>query len=1053
MQSPAPSEFFEGIKFNYSFYTTGDTKVTIEYVNNNFLKCVGYAYSRAISTSFNGILYALGGINTTDIIATGTITANLFQGSGAQITNLNASNISAGTLAVARGGTGLSTLALGQLLIGNDTNPITQSANLIWDITNNNLGIGKNPAQKLDVNGTIAATLFSGSGASLTGLTEGQIPVLTAAKIPSLDAATKLTGTIDNARLTSAISVTSFAGDDASITAINATNIGTGTINNARLPAAISVTSFAGDGASITNVNATNITGTIGVANGGTGVTTFGMNRILYGSGGNGAIATLADLTFDGSTLTCYGEFATYKGITWINNQNSRLSRALTANNFTTGAAIGDIVLSSDAKLHLVGGSTGTQAPALTVDAVNNIGIGKTNPSATSKLDIVGTTTMTNTTTLNLDIVKTSTTTGDVLNMRYDATNGIRYQQAYVAVNDVKYNIIQKANNVDINVLTIYKGNVGIGNTAPAATDKLSVTGNTKTTGTATIDTNLVVGGSAGIVGTSQFTGNMGIGKASDTTLKLDVLGNAAISGTTTTGTLRATNIGIGITNPTTSSIEIVRPVTTTTDLINMRYDLNNGLRIQQAYVAANDIKQIFIQKNNNVDTAAMIIYKGNVGIGNTTPLGLLHLGDASKANNDGHIILAKCTTVGSTRICKIGYNNSFEFVIGDIGGGNTLSTWIEQFKINYNAPANSLAIGSGGEVSTIGNKIGISGASPTLYLRHTNSAYRSAMVHCNGNTFYILTAPYGGTITQDNWATVGSGRWPLTIDLTNNNAVFGGNVNCTSFNSTGYIYCDGTFQARGNCYFQQDLWHLDGNANNRFYFASSACTYFQSGTGSLGRVYEFRNSIGQDVAHVEGYYFYCYGPGSLSDRRIKRDIEEINDETALNMILLVQPTTYYYRDEARNKGNGKVYGFIANQIQEVIPDAVMITKDIIANIYKTCLVYNKREIYYSIPQDVEIDTEVSILNKEGGDKGKRYKIKEIYEDHFVIDEDFDGDECFVFGYCVNDLHGLDKSYIYTLNVCATQELHRRMEAQDKRIKELETKLEKLILLSVINNN
>jgi hypothetical protein len=69
-------------------------------------------------------------------------------------------------------------------------------------------------------------------------------------------------------------------------------------------------------------------------------------------------------------------------------------------------------------------------------------------------------------------------------------------------------------------------------------------------------------------------------------------------------------------------------------------------------------------------------------------------------------------------------------------------------------------------------------------------------------------------------------------------------------------------------------------------------------------------------------------------------------------MILQIQPTTYYYRDEARNRGNGKVYGFIAQQIKEVIPDAVHTTQEIITNIYKTCLVYNKREIYHSIPQD-----------------------------------------------------------------------------------------------------
>jgi hypothetical protein len=95
MQSPVPSEYFENIKFNYSFYTAGDTNVTLEYVNNNFLKCTGYAYSRAISTSFNGIIYALGGI----------------EGSGVGLTNLNASNISTGILNEAR----IPTLAIGKI--------------------------------------------------------------------------------------------------------------------------------------------------------------------------------------------------------------------------------------------------------------------------------------------------------------------------------------------------------------------------------------------------------------------------------------------------------------------------------------------------------------------------------------------------------------------------------------------------------------------------------------------------------------------------------------------------------------------------------------------------------------------------------------------------------------------------------------------------------------------------------------------------------------------------------------------------------------------------
>ena len=91
------------------------------------------------------------------------------------------------------------------------------------------------------------------------------------------------------------------------------------------------------------------------------------------------------------------------------------------------------------------------------------------------------------------------------------------------------------------------------------------------------------------------------------------------------------------------------------------------------------------------------------------------------------------------------------------------------------------------------------------------------------------------------------------------------------------------------------------------------------------------------------------------------------------------------------------------------------------------------------------IDTEVSI-------KDKRYKIKEIYDDHFVIDEDIEGDEVFVYGYMIKDFHIIDKDSIFTLNVCATQELHRRMEAQnviiksqDEHIKELEEKVQRLL--------
>ena len=63
----------------------------------------------------------------------------------------DAGNMNAGTLAVARGGTGVGTLASGRLLVGNGTCAVLQPTDLQWDGTR--LGIGSAPAYKLDVVG------------------------------------------------------------------------------------------------------------------------------------------------------------------------------------------------------------------------------------------------------------------------------------------------------------------------------------------------------------------------------------------------------------------------------------------------------------------------------------------------------------------------------------------------------------------------------------------------------------------------------------------------------------------------------------------------------------------------------------------------------------------------------------------------------------------------------------------------------------------------------------------------------------------------------------
>jgi hypothetical protein len=97
--------------------------------------------------------------------------------------------------------------------------------------------------------------------------------------------------------------------------------------------------------------------------------------------------------------------------------------------------------------------------------------------------------------TLSKTYTATNTTAGtnDILTMRYDTTNGIRFRQTLVAANDVRYDLIQKTNNVDYTapVISFYKGNVGIGTNNPSTSYKLNVTGDVNISG------GYFVGGSA----------------------------------------------------------------------------------------------------------------------------------------------------------------------------------------------------------------------------------------------------------------------------------------------------------------------------------------------------------------------------------------------------------------------------------------------------------------------------------------------------------------------------------------------------------------------------
>jgi hypothetical protein len=145
-------------------------------------------------------------------------------------------------------------------------------------------------------------------------------------------------------------------------------------------------------------------------------------------------------------------------------------------------------------------------------------------------------------------------------------------------------------------------------------------------------------------------------------------------------------------------------------------------------------------------------------------------------------------------------------------------------------------------------------------------------------------------------------------------------------------------------------------------------------------------------------------------------------------------------------RGTKRVYGFVSQQIKEHIPEAVVSQeKGTLYDIYKVFKISNN--IFYININEYEgtynVGDKLSCVLKNGKDDD--VIIKEIYENCIVMDKDIPNEDViFINGKNVDDFHTLDKNYIYTLNVSATQELHKIIMEQKNEITDLKERLVRL---------
>ena len=238
---------------------------------------------------------------------------------------------------------------------------------------------------------------------------------------------------------------------------------------------------------------------------------------------------------------------------------------------------------------------------------------------------------------------------------------------------------------------------------------------------------------------------------------------------------------------------------------------------------------------------------------------------------------------------------------------------------------------------------------------------------------------------------------------------------------------------------------------------------YYEMKFGN-GAFYDRRNTIqniGLAVQGGIGCSTYIGTVSIYSDRRIKENIQTIDDASALEKLRLLNPCTYEYIDKME-RGTDIVEGFIAQEVREIIPAAIKYTTYEIPNIYKvgTHSVDASGNHFLTIPDydtaNLELDPSGNIFpalmvyDKEDIPLGKIDIIKVVSSTVLQIElvdkqDKLVPEDIFVYGQFISNILILDKDKIFTVATAAMQEVDRQLQEDKAKTATMESQVADLL--------
>ena len=307
---------------------------------------------------------------------------------------------------------------------------------------------------------------------------------------------------------------------------------------------------------------------------------------------------------------------------------------------------------------------------------------------------------------------------------------------------------------------------------------------------------------------------------------------------------------------------------------------------------------------------------------------------------------------------------------------------------------------------------------------------------------------------------------------------------------------------------------HVGGGYNNK---ALGSYTCILAGWNNTISIDNFHSSIlaGSDITTNENYTAYTYNLRAngdikstrdmywnqgitFSDERIKTNIRDINDTSALAIIRQIQPKIYNYKD-VRTRGDTPVWGFIAQEVKAVLDYSTTQIKECIPDIYELADLLDSNTIKLNIKTTVNFEVNKRIRLMKPDNYIMDTKITGIIDDYtFTVEGNITGfldghhgvsdnpiniasgsdnhtvptvpaeetipqqKQIFVYGREVDDFHALNKDAIFTVATAALQEVDKELQETVKELQAekslrqlLETRLSDLEnkLINIVNKN